>query len=62
MLGDGTDRAAGSGEPPSGHGFLDQALQRQAHRVVNIGIAEAGAAKQQLGDEAPEEDAALLRR
>ena len=54
--------AAGSGEPPSGRGFLVQVLQRQAHRVVNIGIAEAGAAKLQLGDEAPEEDAALLRR
>jgi hypothetical protein len=38
---------------------LDQALQRQAHRVVS---GEAGAAELQLGDEVPEEDAALLYR
>src|SRR5215471_20560958 len=55
-------RAAGSGGWSSGRGFLDQARQRQAHRVVNIRGAEAGAAKLQLGDKAPEEDAALLRR
>ena len=51
-----------SGEPPSGRGFLDQALQRQAHRVVIIGSAEAGAAKLQRGDEAHKEDAAAPQR
>jgi hypothetical protein len=54
--------AAGSGEALSGCGFLDQALQRQVHRVVKIGGGEAKAAELQLGDEAPEEDAALLYR
>jgi len=53
-------RAAGSGEPSSGCGFLDQALQRQAHRVVKIGGGEVGAAELQLGDEAHEKYAAPL--
>ena len=52
-------RAAGSGGPPSGCGFLDQALQRQAHRVIKIGGGEVGS-ELQLGDEAHEEYAALL--
>jgi hypothetical protein len=54
--------AAGSGEAPSGCGFLDQALQCHAHRVLKIGSDEVKATKLQLGDEAPEEDAALLYR
>jgi hypothetical protein len=41
---------------------LDQALQRQAHRVVKIGGGEVGAAELQLGDEAHEKYAALLKR
>ena len=40
-------------------GFLDQALQRQAHRVIKIGGGEVGS-ELQLGDEAHEEYAALL--
>jgi hypothetical protein len=51
-----------SGEPPSGCGFSDQALQRGAHRVVNIGGGEVGAAELQLGDEAHEKYSALLYR
>ncbi|MGC2079361.1 MAG: hypothetical protein WA728_25730 [Xanthobacteraceae bacterium] len=54
--------AAGSGEPPLGCRFLDQALQRQAHRVVKIGSGEVGAAELQLGDEAHKKYAALLYR
>src|SRR3974390_2820449 len=54
--------AAGSGGPPSGCRFLDQALQRQPHRVVNVGCGEVGAAELQLGDEAPEKYAALFYR
>jgi hypothetical protein len=52
--------AAGSGEPPLSCGFLDQALQREAHRVVKIGSDEVGAAEMQLGDEPYEKYAALL--
>jgi hypothetical protein len=55
-------RAAGSGGSPSGCGFLDQALQRGAHRVVKISGGEVGAAELQLGDEAHEKYAALLYR
>jgi hypothetical protein len=51
-----------SGEPPSGCGFSDQALQRGAHRVVKIGGGEVGAAELQLGDEAHEKYSALLYR
>jgi len=40
---------------------LDQALQRQAHRVIRIGGGEVGS-DLQLGDEAQEEYAALLYR
>ena len=43
-------------------GFLDLALQRQAHRVVKIGGGEVGAAELQLGDEAHEKYAALPYR
>jgi len=50
----------GSGGPPSGWGFLDQALRRQPHRVIKVGGGEVGAAELQLGDEAHEEYAALL--
>jgi hypothetical protein len=45
--------AAGSGGLLSGCGFLDQALQRQAHRVIEIGSGEVGAAELQLSDESP---------
>jgi hypothetical protein len=41
---------------------LDQALQRQAHRVAKIGSGETGAAELQVGDETPEEDTAFLCR
>jgi hypothetical protein len=41
---------------------LDHARQRRAHHVVEVGSGEAEAAELQLGDEAPEEDAALLYR
>ena len=58
----GGSKAAESGEPSSGCGFLDQALQRQAHRVVKIGSGEAVAAQLQLADKAPEKDAALIYR
>src|SRR6516165_4845300 len=54
-------RAAGSGGPPAGCGFLSQALQRQAHRVIKFGGGEVGS-ELQLGNEAPEEYAALLYR
>src|SRR5262249_44757296 len=46
----------------SGCGFLDQTLQREAHRVIKIGGGEVGAAELQLGDKASEEYAALLYR
>jgi hypothetical protein len=42
--------------------MLDQAAQRRAHHVFKVGGGEAGAAELQLGDEAPEEGAALLYR
>jgi hypothetical protein len=44
----------------SGCGRVDQALQRQSHHFLNVGSREVIAAQLQLGDEAPEEDAALL--
>jgi hypothetical protein len=44
----------------SGCGRVDQALQCQSHYFLNIGSREVIAAELQLGDEAPEEDAALL--
>ena len=46
----------------SGCRFLSQALQCQPHRVIKVGGGEMGAAELQLGDEAPEEYAALLYR
>ena len=46
----------------SGCRFLSQALQRQPHRVIKVGGSEVGAAELQLGDQAPEEYAALLYR
>jgi hypothetical protein len=55
-------KAAGSGKPPSGCGFLDQALQRPAHRIVKIGSGEARTAELQLGNKATEENAALICR
>ena len=55
------NRAAESGGPPSGCGFLSQALQRQPHRVIKVGGGEVGS-ELQLGNEAPEEYAALLYR
>ena len=54
-----TTQQGRSGGPPSGCGFLDQALQRQAHRVIKIGGGEVGS-ELQLGDDAHEEYAALL--
>jgi hypothetical protein len=54
--------AAGNGEPPSGCGFLDQALQRRAHHFFKVCGGEAVAAELQLSDEALEKDAALLYR
>jgi hypothetical protein len=41
---------------------LSQALQCKPHRVIKVGGGEVGAAELQLGDEAPEEYAALLYR
>jgi len=46
----------------SGCRFLSQAHQRQPHGVIKVGGGEVGAAELQLGDEAPEEYAALLYR
>jgi hypothetical protein len=42
--------------------FLNQAFQRQAHRLVKMGGGEVGAAELQLGDEARKKYAALLYR
>jgi len=58
LVNDGPGRREAAG-PPSGCGFLDQALQHQAHRVIKIGGGEVGS-ELQLGDEAHEEYAALL--
>ena len=46
----------------SGCRFLSQAHQHQPHGVIKVGGGEVGAAELQLGDEAPEEYAALLYR
>ena len=40
--------------------LLDQAPQSPGHHVFEFGRGEAGTAELQLGDEAPEEGAALL--
>jgi hypothetical protein len=42
--------------------LLDQAAQRRAQDIFKISCGDAGTAQLQLGDDPPEEDAALLRR
>ncbi len=42
--------------------LLDQAPQGRVHDVFEVGGSETGAAELQLGDEAPEKNAALLYR
>jgi hypothetical protein len=42
--------------------LLDQAPQGRMHRLFEVGGGETGAAELQLGDEAPEKNAALLYR
>src|SRR5215831_8649393 len=55
-------RAAGSGEMPSCRRLVDQPPQRQAHRVVEIAIDKAAAAKLQPSNDTFKVDAALFQR